>query len=345
MPNIWLIFLTGLTTGGLSCLAVQGGLLANVIAKEATDSQQQDNFNKNNESIFAISLFLIAKIFVYTLLGLLLGWFGTMLQLGPIARAILLLVIAVFMIGTGLRMLNVHPIFNIFYLQPPKFIRKFIRQFSKNSKRDYITPVFLGGLTVLIPCGITQAMMLLAIGTANPLYGALIMFAFTLGASPVFFILAYFTTKLGENLHKQFVRIIALIILIFGLISLESSLNLMGSPVSFANAKQSYLNNKNKETPKITKTTPAQKGQIIEIDVLDYGYSPNNIEAKANTPTTIKLKSNNVYSCSRAFTIPELGIQLILPQDGTESIEIPAQTGTLRFSCSMGMYTGRIVFK
>ena len=32
--NLWLIFLTGLTTGGLSCLAVQGGFLASIIANQ-----------------------------------------------------------------------------------------------------------------------------------------------------------------------------------------------------------------------------------------------------------------------------------------------------------------------
>jgi len=32
--NLWIIFLTGLTTGGLSCLAVQGGLLTSIIANQ-----------------------------------------------------------------------------------------------------------------------------------------------------------------------------------------------------------------------------------------------------------------------------------------------------------------------
>lgn len=32
--NLFVIFLTGLTTGGLSCLAMQGGLLASVIANQ-----------------------------------------------------------------------------------------------------------------------------------------------------------------------------------------------------------------------------------------------------------------------------------------------------------------------
>jgi hypothetical protein len=34
--DLWVIFLTGLTTGGLSCLVVQGGLLATAISWTAT---------------------------------------------------------------------------------------------------------------------------------------------------------------------------------------------------------------------------------------------------------------------------------------------------------------------
>ena len=30
--NLWAVFLTGLTVGGLSCMAVQGGFLASVIS-------------------------------------------------------------------------------------------------------------------------------------------------------------------------------------------------------------------------------------------------------------------------------------------------------------------------
>ena len=36
--NLWVIFITGLTVGGLTCLAVQGGLLASVIAARDGES-------------------------------------------------------------------------------------------------------------------------------------------------------------------------------------------------------------------------------------------------------------------------------------------------------------------
>lgn len=389
MPNLWVIFLTGLTTGGLSCLAVQGGLLANVIAKETEDefkpktkpapSPESKNFTDKHDLLnyyeaqsagpkaiaalyrkdatVAISLFLTSKIVAYTLLGFMLGWLGTMLQLGPTARGILMLLIAIFMIGTALRLLNVHPIFNIFNIQPPKFVRTFIRRFSKNSEADFATPIVLGFLTVLIPCGVTQAMMALAIGTASPVAGALVMLSFTLGASPLFFILAYFTTRIGEKLQRHFVRVVAVLVLVFGLYSLESGLNLTGSPISFGAIKQSLslkasssIDWQGQATKPVVEPSANEPGtltteQTLAIQVVDSGYLPATLNARANVPTKITLTTNEVYSCSRAFVIPSLNIQKILPETGTEIIELPPQKpGVKRFSCSMGMYTGKIIF-
>ena len=39
--------------------------------------------------------------------------------------------------------------------------------------------------------------------------GAALMLAFTLGTSPVFFIVAYLTTELGARLEKFFMRFVA----------------------------------------------------------------------------------------------------------------------------------------
>ena len=66
----------------------------------------------------------------------------------------------------------------------------------------------------------------------------------------------------------------------------------------------------------------------------------------AGQPIKLRLVSENVRSCSRAFVIPSLGVQEILPQTGEVVIEIPAQeAGTeMPFMCSMAMFTGTIVF-
>ncbi len=252
MNQLIVAFFTGLTTGGLSCLAVQGGLLASSLEHQleqqldlqleqeiAAHRARRSGKNRNRVLVHPrlavpILLFLAAKLVAYTLLGFLLGALGSVLQLNAIARAILLIAIGIFMVGNALRMFNVHPIFRYFSIEPPKFITRFIRRKAKNGESE-LAPLLLGALTVFIPCGVTQAMMAVAIGTGSALQGAVLMFAFILGTSPVFFTVAYLAMKLGSRLEKWFMRFVAAVLLVLGLISVNSGLTLMGSPLSLTN--------------------------------------------------------------------------------------------------------------
>src|SRR5258708_16828049 len=69
--NLWAIFLTGLFVGGLTCMAVQGGLLAATIA-QSEEERLKEKVKKGNA--LPILGFLGAKLTAYTLLGFLLGW-------------------------------------------------------------------------------------------------------------------------------------------------------------------------------------------------------------------------------------------------------------------------------
>ena len=75
----------------------------------------------------------MAKIVAYTLLGALLGMVGSYLTLSPATRAILMILIGVFMLGNALRMFNIHPIFRYFSIEPPKFITRYIRRTAKGT--------------------------------------------------------------------------------------------------------------------------------------------------------------------------------------------------------------------
>jgi sulfite exporter TauE/SafE len=345
MLSLWVAFITGLTTGGLSCMAVQGGLLASSLAsqieKEVGEPGTKTKQKLAPKIALPIVLFLTAKLIAYTLMGALLGALGSVLQMTPTMRAILQFLIAIFMIGNALRMLNVHPIFRYFSFEPPASITRFIRKKAKN-KTSLFTPIFLGALTILIPCGITQSMMAGAIATGSPLLGAALMFAFTLGTSPVFFILSYFATKLGSLLEKQLVRVVAVVLLVLGLLSIDTGLNLLGSPYSITKLLQTNTQ------PEVVELLPVetQSANVITLNVVNSGYQPNVLQAPANTELTLNLVTKNTNSCSRAFLIPELNISELLDQTGTKAVQIPAQPAgkKIAFTCSMGMYTGEIVF-
>jgi uncharacterized protein len=351
MPGIFIAFMTGLTTGGLSCLAVQGGLLASALANqwenEITSRPQKGHKggkkNKNierNQPALPILLFLLAKLIAYTLLGFLLGLLGSVFQLTPSMRAILLLAIGIFMVGNALRMFNVHPIFRYFNIEPPAALRRYLRKTAKNDV-TYLTPVFLGALTVLIPCGVTQAIMAVVVGTGNAIQGAMTMFSFTLGTSVVFFVVSYLATQIGARMEAVFIRFVAVVILVLGLLSIDSGLNLVGSPVSF-----SRLYREISQPQQTLQASPPTADGALTLAVLNNGYSPQTIHAKANESVTLQLRTDNTQSCSRAFVIPSLGIQQLLPATGVVPISIPPQRpGTvMRFTCSMGMYTGQIIF-
>jgi hypothetical protein len=246
------------------------------------------------------------------------------------------------MLGNALRMFNVHPIFRYFAIEPPKFITRYIRRRAKNGE-SFFAPLFLGALTVFIPCGVTQAMMAVAVGTGSALLGGALMFAFILGTSPVFFVVAYLAMKLGTRLEKWFMRFVAVVLLVLGLVSVNSGLTLMGSPLSVTNMIQAA---KAAQPGLASAPVPPSDGVTLYLSAGNSGYSPRILHARADIPITLNLVTNQTYSCSRSFVIPTLGVEKLLPSSGTETISIPAQTaGTvMRFSCSMGMYTGEIVF-
>jgi sulfite exporter TauE/SafE len=348
LTQLMVAFVTGITTGGLSCLAVQGGLLASSLAHQieqdyaaqATLGKKSKTPAPRSNSALPIALFLVAKLVAYTLLGALLGWLGSFLTLSPLTRALLMIAIGIFMIGNALRMFNVHPIFRYFSIEPPKFITRTIRRTAKGT--DTATPIFLGLLTVFIPCGVTQAMMATALGTGSAMFGAALMFAFTLGTSPVFFIIAYLTTELGAKLEKFFMRFVAVVVLILGFVTLDGGLNLMGSPLSLQNLTRGWFA---PSSPSVAQ--PVDSDGSLTLNVQNEGYFPQTLRAAANTEFTLNLVTDETYSCARDFVIPDLNYYQLLPATGTVQVTIPAQAaGTkLFFTCSMGMYTGQIIFE
>lgn len=330
------IFVTGLITGGLTCAAVQGGLLAAVIAQQ--EEEQIEKKIKKRENIFPIISFLAAKLFVYTILGFALGLFGSFFVISIFTRVILQILVVIFMLGSALNLLNIHPLFRYFIIQPPKFLMRLTRKQSKS--KDFFAPAALGAFTIFIPCGTTQVMMALAVGSANPILGAVIMFTFILGTSPVFFILGYFTTKLGEALHKKFLKIVAFAIIILAIYTLNQTLTLSGSTFTFNNLW-------NQTACKIISCKDSrnnQTNQETKIYLMDNGYNPQQINIKAGSHVVLNLINNNSKGCIQAFVIPELGIQTIVRYGTSKNLEFdaPNEQKQIVFTCSMGMYRGII---
>ena len=75
---------------------------------------------------------MFAKIIAHIIFGMLVSALRSVLEQSPTFRAILLIAIGIFMLGNGLRLLKLHPIFRYFIIKPPSFLTRYIWRKSKN---------------------------------------------------------------------------------------------------------------------------------------------------------------------------------------------------------------------
>jgi len=328
--SLFFIFLTGLTTGGLTCLAVQGSLLASVTTK-----------NESNKitKISPVLSFLTSKIIFHTLLGFLLGLLGTSIKLSPIHQGYLQVLIGIYLFGVAGNLLNLHPIFRHFVLTPPKFILRFARNLSKDTtlSSQNITASLLGALTIFLPCATTQAIEVLALTSQNLLYGASAMFVFTLGTVPTFLFFGLALTKSQNIFQTNFSKILGTALILMSLYTINSGVTLTGSVYT----AQNFYAVATKQNLEGGTSVLNATYQVATLNVTNSGYTPQNITLKKDVPVTLNLITNNVKNCTRSFAIPSLNIEKLLPETGTTTIEFtPKKEGLIAFACSMGMYTG-----
>lgn len=128
MNSFLFAFITGLTTGGISCFSVQGSFLTATLANET-----ELNTSKNIR-MKAIIVFLISKLIIYTLLGIFLGIIGRNLIVTPKFQGWLQIGIGVFMLLTAVNLANLHPFFKKFNY--PSQI--YIQNYKKSDKSKVI---------------------------------------------------------------------------------------------------------------------------------------------------------------------------------------------------------------
>lgn len=355
--NWWTIFITGLTTGGLSCLAMQGGILASAIANQKDDeieSAQKNRSSKKkikqitntNPSSFdqldwlPVSMFLIGKLISHTLFGFFLGFLGSQLELSLTAKLFFQALAALFMFATAMNLLEIHPIFRYVVIQPPRFFSRIIKNSTKS--KAVFTPFLIGFLTLLIPCGVTQSMEVLAMSSGNPLLGAGIMFTFVLGTSPLFAILGVGVAKLSEVWSATFMQIAALSLIFLSIASFNGILVVIDAPITLQKIKIALLDPAGVIYTDTNSTAQVQGGvQNITLQIQNAGYVPNRLQVKAGVPVNLTLQTTDAYTCASDFVFPEFNVRARLGANDSQTLTFtPTKKGRFTFTCSMGMYTG-----
>ena len=338
--NLWLILLTGLTSGGVTCAAMQGGILASTIANQKK-LKVEPGFGADDWA--GVTAFLVTKLIAHTILGFFLGWLGSAITLSLSMRLFFQGFAALFMFASAMNLLEVHPIFRFMAFTPPKFARKLIKN---NTTADRLfAPGLLGFLTILIPCGVTQAMEILAISSGSPIQGALIMGTFVLGTAPMFVLIGIATAKLSEVWRIYFLRTAAVLLIAMALYSFNGILQVMDSNYSLERLGPrivKLLPPYDKSEQRTIPTPSIVDGvQPVTINILNSGYSPRHFAVKNGIPVKLTVNAGEVYSCATAFTFRAFGINaFVKPNTNQVFTFTPDKKGIYTFSCSMGMYSG-----
>ncbi|MFE2283027.1 sulfite exporter TauE/SafE family protein [Streptomyces sp. NPDC059443] len=358
---------TGLLAGGASCAAVQGGLLAGAVTRRrgpgpgpASKSTAKSTAKPAATPLAPVGAFLAGKLASHTVLGALLGVFGNALQPSPRTQAMLMLAAGVLMVLFALDLFGVKAVGRLLPRPPASFGRLMRR----SARTDTVaTPALVGFATVLVPCGVTLSMELLAITSGSAVAGAAVMAGFVVGTAPLFALLGYLFRRSSQALSGKLAGLTGVVVLAVAAWTMMSALQAGGwvsfdspSPGRQTSASGPFIveggdgsgsggGGDSQEPSGNPVRTDASGRQIITLTVTDF-YAPTQFTAKAGVPTTLVLHGKDSGGCARAFTIPELGVQEIVKRDGDTDVDLGTRKpGTLRFTCAMGMQTGAIEFK
>jgi sulfite exporter TauE/SafE len=292
-------FFLGILAGSTTCSCLIGGILVSV--------------SKSWSSFKSHLFFNLSRLISFSILGIVLGLIGNFFNLFSSLFPIIITVVSIFMIYLALPMIGI----NI-----PQ-----ISFFKFNHKKKY-SPALFGILTPLIPCGFTLAVESLAVISASPIKGFLIMLVFILGTIPSLLLIGFFSFKFYSypRLSKTFSFIAGLFIIIYSVFTLKSQ---------FFRLPQTLA----------ADTLIVADKQIIKMTVLDSSYQPNYFKVKTNMPIIWEINNKSYNNCTSGLIISPLffknPIRLSPNQVTTKEFTI-INPGTYHFSCSMGMVAGVI---
>ena len=325
-PGLVVVLLIGLTAGISTCMALVGGIVLGISARHATLHPEATSAQKFRPHLF----FNAGRLVSYVLLGGVIGLVGSAFRFSSPVLGTLILLVGIVMLFLGLKLIEVFPRLKSFAL--PKGISRLFgirREVKEYSHKDSF---FSGAATFFLPCGFTQAMQLYAVSTGSFTRGALIMGLFALGTMPGLLGIGGITSVIKGWFKGYFFKFAGLIVIVLGVLNISYGYNLTGIVLNLPS------------TPKLEEVSGVFEDgkQVVKITQFGNGYSPNRVTVKVNIPVKLLVNATNLYSCSASFLIPKFNIFTSL-QEGINVIEFtPTNTGPIKFSCSMGMYTGVI---
>jgi sulfite exporter TauE/SafE/copper chaperone CopZ/plastocyanin domain-containing protein len=329
-----MLFVIGLVTS-VHCVAMCGGInLSQCIPKSGDAASDKSRFSTFRPTF----LYNLGRVISYTAVGFLVGALGSVVTFSNTLQGVLKLAAGVFMVIMGINMLGIFPWLRRLNPRMPQiFARKIDKEKSKSS-----SPLIVGLLNGLMPCGPLQAMQIYALSTGSPFSGALSMFLFSLGTVPLMFGLGALSSALGKKFTSKVMTVGAVLVVVLGMSMFSQGMSLSGFQVPdlFPNGGNNAYAAGDQEKKNDTKI---EDGVQIVNSTLSPGRYPNiNVQKGIPVKWIIDAPQGSINGCNNRMIIRDLGIEYSF-KTGENVIEFtPEKTGKISYSCWMGMIRGSI---
>lgn len=374
-----MLFVIGLLTS-VHCVAMCGGInLSQCLPQPGQESAENGRLAAFRPALaynLGRVLSYTAIGFVLGLIGLLLG--GTGLGFSKLLQGTLKIIAGLFMVIMGLNMLDIFPWLHKLTLPMPRALARRPGKGRAGSRRAFAVGILNG----FMPCGPLQSMWIVAAATCSPFAGALSMLLFSLGTVPLMLGLGSAVSALGKKFTRQVMTAGAVLVVVLGLAMLSQggalsgwlppdlllvlviALGIAGVLLSIPAQKRLWKNALKAAALAViaaslglwsfqgtlSRGNPAPDTGAALIDgvqvvssTLEPGRYPN-ITVQAGIPVRweIDAPEGSINGCNYKLLIRDYDLEYSF-HTGENVIEFtPSETGTVRYSCWMGMIRGSI---
>lgn len=324
-----MLFVIGLLTS-THCIAMCGGInLSQCVPYQSGKTEGKHRLASLSPSL----LYNAGRVISYTVIGGIVGALGSVISFSGAAKGIVAVIAGIFMVIMGLNMLNLFPWLRKLNPRMPKIFAAKIYEQKKSNR-----PLYVGLLNGLMPCGPLQAMQLYALSTGDPVKGALSMMLFSLGTVPLMFGLGALSSVLSRKFTHRMMTVSAVLVVILGVFMFSNGVALSGYALPFSDGIS------NTEKAGGIATAEIIDGVQVVTTTLSSGrYEPIRVQAGIPVQWNIQAEAGSINGCNNRIIIPEYQLEKKL-EPGDNIIEFtPSNSGTIPYSCWMGMIRSEIV--
>jgi sulfite exporter TauE/SafE/copper chaperone CopZ len=323
--------LLGLAAGVSTCMALTGGVVLALTAD--SEAGRPAAVSGLVARLRPTAFFMVGRVAGFAVFGAGLGAVGGALILPPLAVAGLMVGAAAAMSIVGIRLIGVSPRLAAWSPTLPGGLgrRLGLEESGARGNTDWRAAI-LGAATFFLPCGFTQAVQVFALSTGSPLLAGAIMTAFALGTAPGLLAVGGLPALISGRARPMLLQLVGVVVLGFAMANATAGLRLAGFSPSFG-----------QEGPPPAPAVTFEDGvQILRTYQVVNGYLPEHASLYAGVPTRWIIESQDERSCAIFLQVPALGLSITL-REGENAIELPPlEPGRISYSCSMGMYGGRL---